>query len=112
MGVPAADLDNDGDLDLVLIRFYSQPVILRNETNDKNWLRVRSTGTLSSQDGIGTKVSLFSVVGGKKQLIGFRQIHSGAGYCRGSPVEANFRLVLCHTVIDGLESRLQTVFPA
>ncbi len=85
--VPAADFDNDGDLDLLLVNFYTQPVLLRNETNDKNWLRVRVVGSKSSRDGIGARVTLSGV--GTKQ---FRQIHSGAGYCRCSPLEAHFGL--------------------
>lgn len=89
----AADFDNDGDLDLLLISFYSQPVLLRNETNDKNWLRVSAVGTKSSRDGIGAKVSVFeSKDGAKGALAGFRQIHSGEGYCRCSPLEAHVGL--------------------
>jgi hypothetical protein len=89
---PAVDFDNDGDLDLLLINFYTQPVLLRNETNDKNWLRVRAQGTRSSRDGIGAKVSVFHMEGERKILVGYRQIHSGAGYCRCSPLEAHVGL--------------------
>lgn len=85
--VPAADFDNDGDLDLLLVNFYTQPVLLRNETNDKNWLRVRVVGSKSNRDGIGAKVTIST--GRVKQ---FRQIQSGAGYCRCSPLEAHFGL--------------------
>ncbi len=106
--VPAADFDNDGDLDLLLINFYTQPVLLRNETNDKNWLRVRATGSASSLDGIGAKVSVFSVEEGKKRLVGFRQISSGAGYCRCSPLEAH--LGLGKTPAAGY--RVEVTFPA
>ncbi len=90
--VPAADFDNDGDLDLLLVNFYSQPVLLRNETNDRSWLRVRAAGTRSSRDGIGAKVSVFRTDGAAKELVGFRQIHSGSGYCRCAPLEAHFGL--------------------
>jgi hypothetical protein len=86
--VPAADFDNDGDLDLLLVNFYSNVVLYRNNTNDKNWLRVKAVGTKSNPDGIGAKVSVFA---GEK-LIGFRQIQSGSGYCRCSPLEAHFGL--------------------
>jgi hypothetical protein len=88
--VAAADFDNDGDLDLLLVNFYSQPVLYRNETNDKSWLRVRAIGKKSSRDGIGARVSVFTTRG--KKLVGFRQIHSGAGYCRCSPLEAHLGL--------------------
>jgi hypothetical protein len=90
--VPAVDFDNDGDLDLLLINFYSQPVVYRNDTNDKSWLRVRVEGDQHSRDGIGAKVSVFRVVDGQKQLVGFREIQSGSGYCRGSPLEVHFGL--------------------
>jgi enediyne biosynthesis protein E4 len=86
--VPAADFDNDGDLDLLLVNFYSNVVLLRNNTDDKNWLRVKAVGTRSSRDGIGAQVSVYT---GEK-LIGTRHIHSGAGYCRSSPLEAHFGL--------------------
>jgi hypothetical protein len=86
--VPAVDFDNDGDLDLLLINFYSNVVLYRNNTDDKNWLRVKAVGTKSNPDGIGAKISVFA----KDKLVGFRQIHSGAGYCRSSPLEAHFGL--------------------
>src|SRR5262249_1507002 len=87
----AADFDNDGDLDLLLINFYSNVVLYRNETNDQNWLRVRAVGKRASRDGIGTKVWLYS----EKEpgrLVGFRQIHSGSGYGRCSALETHFGL--------------------
>jgi len=90
--VPAADLDSDGDLDLLLVNFYSQPVLYRNHTDGMSWLRVRAVGTESSRDGIGATVSVFTVVDGAKKLVGSRQIHSGSGYCRCSPLEAHFGL--------------------
>ena len=76
--VPAADFDNDGDLDLLLVNFYSNVVLYRNNTNDKNWLRVKAVGSKSNRDGIGAKVSVYAE-GGAKQLVGFREIQSGLG---------------------------------
>lgn len=89
--VPAADFDNDGDLDLLLVSFYSNVVLYRNNTNDKNWLRVKPVGTKSSRDGIGAQVRVYTQ-GNDKKLVGFRHIQSGAGYCRCSPLEAHFGL--------------------
>ena len=86
--MPAVDFDNDGDLDLLLVNFYSNVVLYRNNTDDKNWLRVKAVGTKSNPDGIGAKISVFA----KDKLVGYRQIHSGAGYCRSSPLEAHFGL--------------------
>src|SRR5205085_5938144 len=86
--VPAADFDNDGDLDLLLVNFYSNVVLYRNETNDSSWLRVKAVGTKSNRDGIGAQVR---VLDGKK-LVGYRHIQSGSGYARCSPPEAHFGL--------------------
>ena len=86
--VPAADFDNDGDLDLLLVNFYSNVVLYRNETNDKNWLRVKAIGTKSNPDGIGARIKVFD---GDK-LVGYRQMQSGADYCRCSPLEAHLGL--------------------
>lgn len=99
--VPAVDFDNDGDLDLLLVNFYSNVVLYRNNTDDQRWLRVKAVGTKSNPDGIGAKVSVFA----KDKLVGYRQIHSGAGYCRSSPLEAHFGLG------DAAESyRVEVVF--
>jgi enediyne biosynthesis protein E4 len=89
--VPAADLDNDGDLDLLLVNFYSNVVLYRNETNDRNWLRVKAVGTESNLDGIGARVWVH-VEGGDRRLVGFREVQSGAGYGRCSPLEVHFGL--------------------
>lgn len=88
--VPAADFDGDGDLDLLLINFYSNVVLYRNETNDKNWLRVRVEGTKSSRDGIGATVRVKSA--DQKNTLAARWIQAGAGYGRSSPLDAHFGL--------------------
>jgi hypothetical protein len=90
--VVAADFDNDGDLDLLLVNFYSNVVLYRNNTNDRNWLRIKPVGTRSNRDGIGAQIAVFRSEGGKKTLAGFRHVQSGAGYCRCSPLEAHFGL--------------------
>ena len=54
--VPAADFDNDGDLDLLLVNFYKNIVLYRNNTNNKNWLKVKPVGAKSNLDGIGAQV--------------------------------------------------------
>ena len=89
--VPAADFDNDGDLDLLLINFYANVVLYRNNTDDKSWLRIKPVGTRSSRDGLGAQVRVWTQ-GAAKKLVGFRHIQSGVGYCRCSPLEAHFGL--------------------
>ena len=90
--VPTADLDNDGDLDLFLVNFYKNITVYRNNTNDKNWLRIKPVGVNSNLDAIGARISLFAVSDAKKTLVGTRHIQAGAGYGRSSPLEAHFGL--------------------
>lgn len=100
--VPAADFDDDGDLDLLLVNFYSNAVLYRNDTNNKSWLRVKAIGTKSNPDALGTQVRVFA----NDKLVGFRQIQSGAGYCRSSALEAHFGLGQTKTC------RVEVLFPS
>jgi hypothetical protein len=90
--VPAVDFDGDGDLDLLLINFYSNVFLYRNNTDDKQWLRVKAIGNKSNPDGIGAKISVFDKSKTARRLVGFRHVQSGVGYCRSSPLEAHFGL--------------------
>jgi hypothetical protein len=105
--VPAADFDGDGDLDLLLVNFYSQPVLYRNNTDNAIWLRVKAVGTMSNRDGIGAKVRVYTGSGERRRLLGFREIQSGSGYCRCSPLEAHFGI---EPGTDAME--VEVYFPA
>lgn len=70
--------------------------------------RLTAIGSKSNVDGIGSQVSVFKAAGDKKELVGCRQIQSGSGYCRCSPLEAHFGL----GKIPEAEYQVEVVFPA
>jgi len=70
------DLDNDGDVDIVILNSRREPTILRNDSPSKgHWLQVRLKGVKTNRDGIGAHVK---VVAGDLSLLD--EVHSGRGY--------------------------------
>lgn len=61
-GSAMGDLDNDGDMDIVVVNLNEPPSLLRNDlkTNSgtANWLKVRLIGTKSNRSAIGSRVTL------------------------------------------------------
>ncbi|MBN1845908.1 MAG: CRTAC1 family protein [Sedimentisphaerales bacterium] len=70
------DLDNDGDVDIVILNARSEPTILRNDAPAKgNWLQVRLCGTRTNRDGIGARVKVTA-----GDLVQWDEVHGGRGY--------------------------------
>ena len=75
-GAAFGDLDNDGDLDVVILNSRREPTILRNESAHRNnWLQIQLRGTRSNRDGIGARVTV--VAGDLTQI---DEVHSGRSY--------------------------------
>lgn len=74
-GAAFDDLDNDGDIDVVVLNSRREPTILRNDSAPQHWLAIRLIGTKSNRDGIGAKVK---IIAGNSTLVD--EVHSGRGY--------------------------------
>ncbi|HEX2968962.1 MAG TPA: VCBS repeat-containing protein [Bacteroidales bacterium] len=59
-GSAYADLDNDGDMDLIINNSNSSPVIYRNKNTTGNFLKVQFHYYDGNRFGIGTKVLLYN----------------------------------------------------
>lgn len=78
-GLAIADLDNDGDPDVVIVHLNSPPVLLRNDAlpvSQSPWVRVQLTGTVSNRDAVGAELRLTT---GEGDLI-VQQIKGGSSY--------------------------------
>lgn len=77
-GAAFDDLDNDGDLDLVVLNINTEATVGRNELpSDRNSLRLRLIGTRSNRDGVGSKVTVKGKASGQVQRI---DVVAGRGY--------------------------------
>ena len=79
-GAAFGDLDNDGDVDVVVGNVGQGAVVLRNDGgNQAEWLGLRMVGTRSNRDGIGTRVQV--VTEGAPQRY---EVQTAAGYLSAS----------------------------
>jgi hypothetical protein len=71
-----ADLDNDGDLDLVITNNGQTPDLLRNDGGSSGRaLMIRLVGVQSNRDGIGARLQI--TAGGRRQI---REVKAGSSY--------------------------------
>jgi len=58
-GSAYADMDQDGDLDVIITRVGDSPVLLRNQSpQNNNWVRIKLVGSKWNRDAIGAWVHL------------------------------------------------------
>jgi hypothetical protein len=63
-GAAFGDLDEDGDVDVVVSNVGQRALVLRNDGGNRGrWLRIRTRGTRSNRDGIGCRVKVTTAAG-------------------------------------------------
>jgi hypothetical protein len=62
-GSAFGDLNNDGQIDIVIGVLNESPVILRNNGTRNHWLGIKLTGSKSNLDGIGARVTIVDRAG-------------------------------------------------
>jgi hypothetical protein len=99
-GAAFDDLDNDGDIDVVILNSRREPTLLRNDSPGTNhWIQVRLRGTRSNRDGIGARIK---VIAG--DLVQVDEVHSGRGYQSHYGMHPHFGLGQ-RTRVDRIEVR-------
>ncbi len=102
-GACFGDYDNDGDTDVVVTQLNGKVTLLRNESQGiHNWLRLKTVGTISNRDGIGTRVTLKF-----PDSSATREVRRNASYLSSNDSRLLFGLG-SHTAIPYLEIHWQS----
>ena len=105
-GLAYADIDNDGDLDLVITANNGLARLLRNNNGNQNdVLRVKLVGTKSNRDAIGAKVIVTTDTGATLA----RMVKNGSSYLSQSELPLTFGLGMPGIVKN---VRIQIVWPS
>ena len=87
-GLLTGDIDNDGDLDMLVTNNGQTADLLRNESDGQaNALVVRVIGTQSNRDGVGARLRL--TVGQRTQI---REVKAGSSYLGQNDIRQHFGL--------------------
>jgi hypothetical protein len=99
-GLASGDIDNDGDLDLLVTNSGQSIDLLRNDGGERlNSVFVRLVGMRSNRDGIGARIAL--TAGGRTQV---REVKAGSSYLSQNDTRVHFGLGVA-TLADRLEVR-------
>lgn len=88
-GAAYADIDNDGDLDLIVSTNNGPAKLFVNDGGNRNhWLRIRTRGTVSNRDGIGARVVITTMGGATRWAL----VKTGSSFASQSELPVTFGL--------------------
>ena len=97
-GAAYADIDRDGDLDVLITTNHGPAYLFRNDGGSRNnFITIRTKGVKSNRDGIGAVVRVVS--SGRKQ---WNTVRSGSSYCSASDLALTFGLAK-DTVVTAID---------
>ena len=102
-GLAAGDIDNDGDLDLLVTNNGDNAELLRNDGGNRaNALLVRLRGSGGNPEAIGARIRL--TAGSRTQI---RDVKAGSSYLSQNDLRAHFGLAAA-----GRADRIEVVWPS
>lgn len=85
-GAAHADIDNDGDIDILITTSNGSAHLYRNDGgNRNNWLKIKLIGSESNRNGIGARIHITSSNGTQTKTV-----RSGSSYCSQSELTTIF----------------------
>lgn len=103
-GAAYGDYDNDGDLDILLTTNGGSAYLLRNDGGNQNrFIKFKTVGAGSNQNGIGAKITITLADGSSKWQV----VHSGSSYCSQSELPLTFGIGVADKI-----TRAEIVWPS
>ncbi len=87
-GTAFGDLDNDGQIDMVVSCLDGKAMLLHNQGSSNHWLTVNTIGTASNRDGIGARLHIVSESGASQ----YATVSTGGSYFSASDKRVHFGL--------------------
>lgn len=85
-GAAFGDIDNDGDIDIVINNVNAPPELIRNDSRSgNNWLKIKLVGVKSNRNGIGARIVVTTDDGRQTD-----EVRSGSSYYSQNDLRVNF----------------------